>query len=65
VSEILNAQTACKSNGQSYDESIEILRKHALENGQTLKMFAQRMAKCDEIGKSSRQEYYSSPLCFC
>ncbi|KAL3941947.1 MAG: hypothetical protein SGBAC_003775 [Bacillariaceae sp.] len=46
---ILNAQRTCNSNKSPYDETIEALRKQSLVNGEMMKLYAQRMAKSDEI----------------
>lgn len=46
---IIAAQTACRNMANTYDQTCEILREQALQNSETLKTFAKRMAKCDEI----------------
>jgi len=49
VSGILRIQRACNTRKKSYDEMIEELRKQSLVNGEMMKLYAQRMAKSDEI----------------
>lgn len=46
---VLQVQSDCGVRQQSYDEAIEAIREQSLVQGQAMGMFAQRMAKCDEI----------------
>jgi len=46
---VLSAQKNCNFRKQSYDATIEILREQSLVNGQKMRLYAQRMAKSDEI----------------